>query len=411
MNRAQEGVCAGLAAGTSRSRYQAPGSPEERRSVAAIGCQGVSGRLAAARRRPRVGPPGRGNQQQPRLSLFAVGGPTRAENQLRHTLGIAPERVPALMNLADLLAHEGASAKQLQEAAELMQRARQIAGNDATLIIRQARIEAKRARFQSAERLYKQLMTVQPVDDPLATRARRLLPRLGPLRRRAEVVPTRGPWQRAAHTGDAPHLRAGGGPRGAALWMGARRGARFGARQGAGPARAAATQPAQGHRGSQATAAGRGPLSALCAGRTRGWATWRANAGTDRVPSWDTCVRSPFSPTMRTRWCGWPSLLAGTPRNKRVAEVAVYLQRAAELRPDWIEVRLKLAQALRAAGDPRAALIQVRRYLAETTECRSARSPPWRCRKSSSGPSGVCPRPSEPADRQQAAPAARWLPD
>ncbi|MCA9539878.1 MAG: tetratricopeptide repeat protein, partial [Myxococcales bacterium] len=86
----------------------------------------------------------------------------------RETLRLSSRRRTALKNLAEVLAADGASAEALAEADDLLTRARRVKDNDPEIIRRQARIAARRGRYDDARKLYDEALTLDPADDALA---------------------------------------------------------------------------------------------------------------------------------------------------------------------------------------------------------------------------------------------------
>jgi tetratricopeptide (TPR) repeat protein len=83
-----------------------------------------------------------------------LGNTEDAERWYRATLEQEPGRVVAHLNLADLLAAPAATPHRLQEAAALLQRARELRGNDARVVLKQARVAARLGQFEIADRFY-----------------------------------------------------------------------------------------------------------------------------------------------------------------------------------------------------------------------------------------------------------------
>lgn len=96
-----------------------------------------------------------------------LGDRADAERHLRETLRLSPRRATALDNLAELLADSSGPDRQA-EAADLLARLRLVRGNDPRIIRRQARLAARRGRFDDAQRFYEALLATGPVDDALA---------------------------------------------------------------------------------------------------------------------------------------------------------------------------------------------------------------------------------------------------
>lgn len=83
-----------------------------------------------------------------------LGNPEDAERWYRVTLEQDPTRAVAHLNLAELLAAAAATPHRLQEAAAHLQRARELRGNDARVVLEQARVAARLGQFEVADRFY-----------------------------------------------------------------------------------------------------------------------------------------------------------------------------------------------------------------------------------------------------------------
>lgn len=99
---------------------------------------------------------------------FRLGNVEDAERWYRETIRQDPDRFIAHLNLADLLSAPTANTARLQEAATLLVRARELRGNDAKVVLRQARIAARLGQFEAADRFYRALVDTAPPDAALA---------------------------------------------------------------------------------------------------------------------------------------------------------------------------------------------------------------------------------------------------
>lgn len=99
---------------------------------------------------------------------FRLGNVEDAERWYRETIRQDPDRFIAHLNLADLLSAPTANTARLQEASTLLVRARELRGNDAKVVLRQARIAARLGQFEAADRFYRALVDTAPPDAVLA---------------------------------------------------------------------------------------------------------------------------------------------------------------------------------------------------------------------------------------------------
>jgi len=92
------------------------------------------------------------------LTYQALGDRRRALIHYRATLSRAPKHTDASLQLSALLAEPDATDTALDSAAQLLTNARQRAGNDLRIITQQARVAARRGRFDEARRHYDALL-------------------------------------------------------------------------------------------------------------------------------------------------------------------------------------------------------------------------------------------------------------
>ncbi len=102
------------------------------------------------------------------LTYQTLGDHRRALIHYRETLSRAPKHTNASLQLASLLAEPDATDAALEAAARLLTNARQRAGNDGRIIGRQARLAARRGRFDEARRHYDSLLLRGAPTDALA---------------------------------------------------------------------------------------------------------------------------------------------------------------------------------------------------------------------------------------------------
>lgn len=285
-----------------------------------------------------------------------LGNLERAEPLLREALQRAPERLVAHVNLADVLIAQG-SDQALREARKLLARARELAGNDPELIERQAVVARRSSDETAALRFYREAIALDGDDfellltlgdyyrelarDDEAAEWYRRIPRSSELYPRArERIEQLEIEREARRYGWSPATREVS-QRVRRLVRRAdellARGQLVAAEQVARQAANEAPQYADAHRVLGDTLAARG--EAALAAYLRGFVVEPNNADLIRR-------------------------IALTYRDSgRNAEASVLLARALQLRPDWQELRLDHALALRSSGDLPGALREVSRFL------------------------------------------------
>jgi tetratricopeptide (TPR) repeat protein len=294
---------------------------------------------------------------------FLLGNYDEAERLYRWALKLDPERYVAHLNLADLLVARAASPERLTEAAELLERARELKGNKPKLILRQARVATSRGEFEEAERYYKEYLALRRPTDKLRLELGDFYRDLG---RTDEALE----WYRQIDEEDLGQKAAG------RIWEieVERQARKFGwtRRAGAIPAkaRALATRGRVALNKRRYDEAERLLREALAL--APGFAMARADLG-DVLLATERPAEAELS-YLRALAVDHSSAeiharlgelyLAAPKEDGRSAEAALFLGRALDLRPDWTELHLKLAHALRAAGDLPSALRHVNRYLA-----------------------------------------------
>ncbi|MBM4353639.1 MAG: tetratricopeptide repeat protein, partial [Deltaproteobacteria bacterium] len=300
--------------------------------------------------------------------LHLLGNRSEAERYYRRTLELDPDRYVAHVNLADLLGDEGETEERLAEAAALLVRARELKGNRSSLILRQARVAARRGLFDETARFYGDYAGVEPPNDERKLEIGDFYLKFGKedeaiawfrqiSSKRTELAgqAARRIWRIEV---DREARRLGWQPRGndvpgKARMLAAQGRARLRednvveARRLLEEALALAPQSAEAHFGLGDLHARQGDLAAAELEYLRALAMESGNA--------DTHAR------LGRLYARWPG-------GKRMPEAAIFLGNALQFRPDWSELRLELAQARQAGGDLAGALAEVNRFLAEAAE-------------------------------------------
>lgn len=292
-----------------------------------------------------------------------LGNAEEAEVHYRTALSIDPSRLATYLNLADLLSVKGETAQRLAEAADLLGTARELKGNKARIILRQARVAALRGDFAEAERFYLDLGASK------GTSSKTFL-EIGDFYRDFGYADKALVWYRRVDDEELGKLAAA-----RIFELEAEREARkLGWSQrvdvvGSRP-RALATRGQLAANQGNVEEGERLLLDALSLAPT--FASARADLGdlykrTNRLTDAEMAYLQalacePGSPEVSAR-LGELYMSQG-----RGAEAALLLTRALEARPDWHALHLTLAKALRTAGDLRAALARVDRYLALAAE-------------------------------------------
>lgn len=94
-----------------------------------------------------------------------LGNFEQAEYFYQETLRLDPERYVAYINLVDLLMERELPEERLAEAAGLLVRARELKGNKPTVILRQARVAARRGLYQEARHFYREYSFMVELSD------------------------------------------------------------------------------------------------------------------------------------------------------------------------------------------------------------------------------------------------------
>ncbi len=290
-----------------------------------------------------------------------LGNRAEAERFYRETLAMDGRRSIAHLNLADLLTVDGADEGRLEEAAQLLVRARELRGNKPGIVRRQAELAARRGRFAEAERFYQKLLALQPADDALALS-------VGDFYRAYGKDDEALRWYRRVEDPDgllkdaARRIRAIEVERAAKRYGWTRPTDEVPAQ-----ARALAERAAAMARQGELEAAEGLLLQAV--DQAPGFAAAHADLGEvharlDRPADAERdLLRALAYEGANPDHVRRLARLYAT--QKRAGEAAWFYARVLQLRPDWTDVRLDLAKAYRAAGDLPRALHQVDRYLAD----------------------------------------------
>jgi tetratricopeptide (TPR) repeat protein len=296
--------------------------------------------------------------------LLLLGNRAEAVSTLREALSLDPQRVPAMLNLVDLLADEGSEPERLAEAAALLTRARELKGNQPRLIRRQALVAARRGRFDEAERFWREVLALTPAAERDAAQLE-----VGDFYRdfgrEADAI--------AAYRGIAA------GPSAAAAAERIRDLEVDQAARRLGWHRPGAEVSAQARRQAERARAlareGRVDLAMDLlrqaideAPRYAAARLWLGDLLRDagrRDEAELTYLRAlAIDPSSAEAPARLGELYLAWPPKPRADEAALFLGRALELRPDWTHLDLPLARAAQAAGDPVGAMHDVEQFLA-----------------------------------------------
>ncbi len=297
--------------------------------------------------------------------LHLLGNRAEAERYYRRTLELDPDRYVAHVNLADLLGEEGETPERLAEAASLLVRARELKGNRASIILRQARVAGRRGLFEEAVRFWNEYVAAEPPGDEKKLEIGDLYVKFGredealAWYRQVDARSTEVKSQAARRIWqievDREARRLGWQPRGSDVPLRARmlasqararmqEGDLVEARRLLDEAVSQAPQSAEAHLGLAELHELRKDWSAAELEYLRALAMESANA--------DAHAR------LGRLYGRWPD-------GGRTREAAIFLSNALKLRPDWSSLRLELARARQAGGDLTGALAEVNRLLAD----------------------------------------------
>ena len=296
---------------------------------------------------------------------FLLGNHEEAERLYRLVLKLDPERFVTHLNLADLLAARGTDPERFAEAARLLVRARELRGNKTIVILRQARVAVLRGEYGEAEGFYKEYLSHRKASDALRLEIGDFYRDLG---RGEEALQ----WYRQIDDEEFAREAAG------RIWeLEVEKQTRK-----LGWARTTEVIPAKARmlavRGQKALArkhhqeAERFLVEALALAPA--FAEARADLGDLlRATARPAAAELEYLRALAIDQ-GSAEILArlgdldlADPSEKgRAAEAVLFLTRALDLRPDWNDLHLSLARALRASGDLSQALRHVKRYLASS---------------------------------------------
>ena len=300
--------------------------------------------------------------------LFHIlGNDQEALHYYEIALKLEPERYVAHINLADLLARRDSKQEALTRAADLLIRARELKGNKASVILRQARVAAYRGQIDEAERFYQEYVdTVEELTDK-----KRL--EIGDFYRDSGREEKAVEWYRQVQDTGALGRRAA-----KRIWKieVERQARKYGwvstHKEVPHTARMLATRARIEHskgRHEQARQLAQQALElaphfaeALI---TRGDVLKEQGNWRGAELSYLKALAVDHANAELHAKLGDLYLAMGSPVHN--AEGAFFLEQALQLKPEWTSLRLKLAQAHQASGNLSAALIHVNRFLAETT--------------------------------------------
>ena len=301
------------------------------------------------------------------LITHLLGNYDGAERYYRLTLQRDPTYIDVHLSLADLALDRDDPPAALQEVAQRLALARDLAGDDLEVMLRQARVASRLQRGDEADRFYREVLSLGEPDDAIrielgdhhrdrddAEEALRWYRQVGSSSARFEEARER-IWQLEV---DLQARRFGWTPQGPA----------------ASPqVRTLTTQARrlfQQQRLKEAERALRQALE-LAPQHTdaRGLLGDVLRAAGQRERAELEYLRGlAFNQGSAELHARLGELYLEGDEARRAAEAVVLLSRALQLRPDWAELHLSLARALRLSGDLPRALRSVRTYLAATPE-------------------------------------------
>ncbi|MDD5308637.1 MAG: tetratricopeptide repeat protein [Deltaproteobacteria bacterium] len=291
-----------------------------------------------------------------------LGNNAEAERLYREALALEPDRFVTYLNLADLLGRKAEAPERLAEAATLLGKARELRGNQPKVILRQARVATLRGLFADAERFYQEYLARQKADDALRVEIGDFYRDLG---REDEALS----WYR--QVSDADDIGQEAAKRIFELEV-ERQARSFGwtRKPEAVPdqARLLATRGRIELNQGRLDEAERLLRQALSL--APGFAMAHADLGDlerrrGRETEAELCdLRALALDHGNAEFHARLADLYLTGTAHRAPEAALFFARALDLRPDWTDLNLKLALALREAGDLPRALLHVNRFLA-----------------------------------------------
>ncbi len=294
-----------------------------------------------------------------------IGHAERAEKLYRELITLEPERGAAYVALGDLLARDGSAPERLEEAARVYTRARELLGQDPSVLLKQARLAARRGETEQAEYAYQGYLALGHMDDALRLE-------LGDF------------YRLAGKPGDATrYYREVTGTQSARAAAQRifelevdREARRYGLSQHDGAGDAEARALAEQARVQRATGQ---PAQAVALLRdalqhSPGLASVHADLGdvlrdAERDPEAEleylrAIALDGTSPDVPLRL----AQLYLDAKPAHAVEAALLGERSLQLRPDWAEPELLLSRAYRAQGDLPRALSRVQRFLAQAPE-------------------------------------------
>ncbi|MBN2527914.1 MAG: tetratricopeptide repeat protein [Deltaproteobacteria bacterium] len=283
-----------------------------------------------------------------------------AEKYYEETIRLAPERAVAYLNYSDLLVeYSPEDGRMLSRAAGLLVKARELLGNSPKVILRQARLEVLRGQLVDAERFYKEYLSQRRPTERLKLELGDFFRDLG---KAEEAIH----WYEDIKDAKVKELADG------RLWEMevAAQSVRMGwpevkvSPQSERLAQSARKLfNAKKYRQAEALYMQVLKSSPTYAGAMLGYGDLLYRTGRVRTAEmyWlRALVIDRDNPTLYTKL----AQLYLTRKNQSQANWAiVFLTRALELRPQWIDLELDLAMALRETGDPLGALSHVKRFL------------------------------------------------
>ncbi len=302
--------------------------------------------------------------------LHTLGNRDDAVRFYREALVLAPGRYTANINLADLLMEGTESDENQAEAATLLMRARELSGNKPSVILRQARVAARRGRLEEALLFYKE---IEMRTDLTAAR----LLEIGDFYRdfgRRELA--EGYYKRIAP--DGPHGPAAG--RRLEQLNVTRTARRYGWASSLRPVPVAAQALLARARlflGQDRLSEARSLLEDSLSqaphyGEARMWLGDAKRRQGDLPGAELAYLRALALDSSRAEvHLRLGELYLADDERNRSAEAVLFLHNALQLRPEWYQVRLRLARACQAAGD----LAEARHYIDHYLEEAEAEDP------------------------------------
>ncbi|NLN63385.1 MAG: tetratricopeptide repeat protein [Myxococcales bacterium] len=295
---------------------------------------------------------------------FLLGDMDEAEAHYREALQLDPERGAVYLNLADLLVERyPREPAPLAEAEALLKQARARMGNLARIIIRQARVSVRLADYPEAERHYRAYLRLKKPNDKLRLE-------LGDFYQQLGRIDDALFWYRQV-VGEAPGREAA-----QKIWdiELEQQNLQFGWTSGAAvipdKAQKRAAQARESLRRNDVETAVRLLQDALSvspafAAAHADLGDLHARTGHPELAELAYLRALSFEPDNPEFLARLGKLYKGM--RLRSTNAVIFLSRALDLRPQWTELHLQLAQAMRASGDLIGALEHVEAYLARVS--------------------------------------------